>query len=240
MWKALIGVLIIVLVLVIYLSVVATSRFANYYMSTKNLRYPKVKYSEYKTKLKDGDILLFINRTHGMTNSIFTNSLFSHSGMIVNIDGGLAVSESTTGNYIDKNGESQDFPSTSQINDLEWRIDEYPGQLFIIPLKNPLNAQQKEILHQIIHIKTSYPNSVGEWIKHVFSTDQADQSRHCMQHVNWLLDKMEMRPKNCSEKLFKVGVFRTTNKLTSYVGKKMGSYSNTYMPIIELVYDEFD
>ena len=86
------------IIIIIYF---ASCRYMSYYRNFVNIRYPKVKLSEYKHNLKNGDIVLFVNRVHLPSTSIFVNTLFSHVSMVVKIDGILMLSESIFGNFID-------------------------------------------------------------------------------------------------------------------------------------------
>jgi hypothetical protein len=224
-------------------------RYVNYYKKIVNLRYPKVKFSDYKKELKDGDIIFFMTRIHNPSNSIFTMFPFSHVGMVVIENGNLLISESTFGGYIDSDGSSHNFPHRSQLNDLDWRLDEYPGQAFVMSLKNKLSQEQLKKLHEIIHIQTKYPDNPTEIIKHLFDPGRADVSRHCMQHVNWLIDQIGLHPQDCEcenpskcyncKQMFKKGLFKTSHQLESYIGQSMGPENNSYLPILQLIYDDF-
>ena len=233
---------------------IGTNRFVGYCVKFNDTRFDKVKFTDYYHNLKDGDIVLFISRVHNLSNSVFSNSLFSHSGMVVKVDDELMISESNCGKHIDSEGNITHFPNGSQLQNLEWRFNEYPGQLFIMPLKNPLTKTQTNKLHSIIHKKTNYPGSIKEVFLHIVNPHRAEQTRHCMQHVNWLIDQIDLHPQECEygdegdtkhkkchkcKDLFKVGIFNTANQLTSYIGKSMGDEDNTYEPIVEMVYDNF-
>lgn len=245
------SIVIIIIILVVAILAIGTNRFVGYCAKFNNTRFNKVKFTKYQHDLKDGDVVLFIARVHNLSNSVFTNSLFSHSGMVVKVDGELMISESNCGKHIDSDGKITHFPNGSQLQDLEWRFEEYPGQLFIMPLKDPLTKKQQNKLHSIIHKQTNYPGSVKEVFMHVVNPHRAEQTRHCMQHVNWLIDQIGLHPQMCDfdndnhkkcrkcKDLFKAGIFNTANQLTSYIGKSMGSNDNTYEPIVEMVYDNF-
>jgi hypothetical protein len=70
-----------------------------------------------------------------------------------------------------------------------------------------------------------------------------------MQHVIWLLDKMDMIPNECgcavSKKckkctnILKHSIFKSGKQITSYIGKSLGNNNNTYEPILELIVDDF-
>jgi hypothetical protein len=244
-----IGILVVLVIIVIIYW--ASCRYMSYYKNFVNKRYPKVKITEYKHNLKNGDIILFINRVHLPTTSLFVNTLFSHVGMVVKIDGILMLSESTFGNYIDEEGISYDFEPGSQLTNLHTRLNEYPGQSFVMSLRDELTEEQTAKLYVNIYKKTAYPDSFGEIIKHLFNSNQAEKSRHCMQHVIWLLDQMDMistdcdcdstlpkKCKSCSD-IFKHSIFKSGKQITSYIGKKLGNNNNTYESISEIVVDDF-
>jgi hypothetical protein len=242
-----IGILIaIVIIIILYW---ASCRYMSYYKNFVNTRYPKVKLTEYKHNLKNGDIILFINRVHLPTTSLFVNTLFSHVGMVVKIDGILMLSESTFGNYIDEQGISYDFEPGSQLTNLNTRLNEYPGQSFVMSLRDELTEEQTAKLYVNIYKKTAYPDTLGEIIKHLFDSNQAEKSRHCMQHVIWLLDQMDMISNDCAcdtkkkckscSNIFKHSIFKSGKQITSYIGKSLGNNNNTYESITELVIDDF-
>ena len=240
--------IIIIIIIIVYWT---STRYISYYKNFVNVRYQKVKLSEYKSILKNGDIILLINRVHLPSTSLFINTLFSHAGVIVKIDNVLMLSESIYGNYVDEDGKSYDFTPGSQLTNLNARLMEYPGQIFVMLLKDELTEEQTAKLYVNIYKKTAYPDSLGEIIKHLFNSKQAEKSRHCMQHVTWLLDQMGMIPSDCNcdstlnEKcklctnIFKHSIFNSGKQITSYVGKSIGTNNNTYESILELIFDDF-
>ena len=242
---------IIVIILIIIIVYWTSSRYLTYYKNFVNVRYEKVKLSEYKHILKNGDIILFINRVHLPSTSVIVNILFSHVCMVVKINDVLVLSESIYGNYIDKDGTSYDFKNGSQLTNLNARLNEYPGQIFVMQLRDELTEEQTAKLYVNIYKKTAYPNSFLEIIKHIFNSHQSEKSRHCMQHVIWLLDQMGMTPNECNcastldgkcdlcDDIFKHSIFNSGKQITSYIGKSLGNNNNTYEPILELIVDDF-
>lgn len=241
---------IIIIIIIIIIGYWTYVRYMSYYRTFVNIRYPKVKLSEYKQTLKNGDIILFINRVHLPTTSIFVNTLFSHVSMVVKIDNVLMLSESIFGNYIDVDGLSYDFVPGSQLTNLNTRLNEYPGQTFVMPLRDELTEEQTSKLYVNIYKKTAYPNSFGEILRHIFNSKQSEKSRHCMQHVIWLLDQMNMINDDCDclstsktckkcADIFKHSIFKSGKQITSYIGKALGNNDNTYEPILELITDDF-
>ena len=242
---------ILIIIIIILIGYWASYRYLSYYRNFVNIRYPKIKLSEYKSKLKNGDIILFINRVHLPTTSIFVNTLFSHVSMVVKIDNILMLSESIFGNYIDDDGISYDFVPGSQLTNLNTRLNEYPGQVFVMPLRDELTEEQTAKLYINIYKKTAYPNSFFEVLKHLFNSNRSEKSRHCMQHVIWLLDQMDMIPDDCNctsnltkkckkcTNIFKYSIFRSGKQITSYIGKSLGKNNNTYDPILEIIVDDF-
>ena len=236
------------IIIIIYF---ASCRYMSYYRNFVNIRYPKVKLSEYKHNLKNGDIVLFVNRVHLPSTSIFVNTLFSHVSMVVKIDGILMLSESIFGNFIDDEGNMYDFEPGSQLTNLNTRLNEYPGQAFVMPLRDDLTEEQTAKLYVNIYKKTAYPSSFLELMKHIFNSNRSEKSRHCMQHVIWLLDQMGMISNNCDcdtsvpkkckkcTNIFKHSIFKSGKQITSYIGKPLGNNNNTYEPIIELIVDDF-
>jgi hypothetical protein len=242
MWQLIFSIVIVIIIIIFTVvaiaSMIGIARFTAYYKNHVNIRYPKKLYSIYEENLKDGDIILFANRTHTGISSVFTNTLWTHSGVVVRQNGKLFISESTFGNYIDDDGKSTEFEPGSQLSDFNWRCKEYPGQIFIMPLKKDLTRKQIKLLNKYIHTETKYPDSFKELVNHIIKKNRSKKSRHCMQHTLWLLEKIGITPckgAKCLEK-FSTGLFSTANNIDTLKGADIGN-DNTYMPVFELVYD---
>jgi hypothetical protein len=208
-----------------------------YYTKNVNKRYPKIKYSD--IKFKDGDIILFINRTHAMINSVGLISPFTHSGMIVNIEGEPYLTESVFGNYVSLYDKINNFPNRSQINHLRWRLNEYPGELFLLPLREELSDYQIAKLRNLIEIQTEYPNSPKKVLKHLVNKKSAKTSRHCMQHVSWLMDNLDLVTTDSRDCLFMKGFLNSAAIFEDIPNKEL-KCGNSYGEIHKIIFDEFD
>lgn len=238
------AIVIIIMIILIYIFVVCIKRFSNYYMDTLDIRHPRTIYSKIHKSIKTGDIIFFINQTHGMSNSIFTRNLYTHSAMVIRFDDNLYISEAAIGKYIcPETGEVTKLPPRAQLNSLESRCVEYPGMLFIMPLKNNLSEMQEDKLKKRIFEQMPYPG-VSDIIKGIFSSRAGNNARHCMQHVSWLLDEIGLTPReylSINKKLLDYGLFKTANELANITDKPLGvNGDNYYKEIYQLLYDKYD
>ena len=216
------GVTLVLLVVLTFL-VAIVYRAMVYFGKHKDTDHEKVALSEVLPTLKSGDMVLFIAHTHGFTNSIFTGDLYSHSGMVVrDPEGGLRLSEATS------SGSSED--------PLIPRLQNYRGMLFLMQLDRPLTAEQQRTLQEKASMRTPYPNLVQlvrSW------AGLKPSARHCMQHVAWLVDEIQLTPEALLQegvRMSDTGVIRTSREVTALSGKKLNG-GNAYGPIRQLVCD---
>ena len=214
-------------------------RAASYYKKYYLVRHERARLTARAPTLKSGDMVLFIAHTHGFTNSLFTWDLYSHAGMIVEIEGRLFLSESTVDSLPDAGGAEMELPRSSQITPLFRRLKFYPGTAFLMQLERPLKPEQKEILLRRARLRVPYPSAL-QIVKAVLGFPVHRWARHCMQHVAWLLDEMGLTPALQAKKgetLLGAGFFKTSRAVTSLPGKLLGDGTNRYGQTVELLYD---
>lgn len=216
----------IVMFIILIAFVAFVVRLALYYGKYHDIRYKRVRLTEAYPDLKTGDVLLFIAHTHGFTNSLVTQDLFSHSGMVVEIGGELYVSEATG-----------DHPRCSHINPLVARLRDYPGTLFLMRLENSPTADQEDVLRTRARERIPYPGP-GEMLQAICRLPVHRRARHCMQHVAWLLDEAGLTPDYLEGRtLLGTGFFGSSKAVTTLPGKPLAEGTNKYTDIVELVYD---
>lgn len=231
----------ILLSIILTLFVAVIVRAMSYYSKYHLVRHEKVRMTDRYASLKSGDIILFIGHTHGFANSLFTGDLYTHSGMVVEVDGELFLSEATVDSLPNPiTGEEEGLPESSQVNPLLPRLKHYPGMLFLMPLEHPLAPKQEAVLRERILVETPYPGMV-QILKAIFRFPVHREARHCMQHLAWLLDEMGLTPTRLAEKgdkLLETGFFRSSREVTTLPGKPLGADGrNAYGPVLELLFD---
>ncbi|GFR91566.1 hypothetical protein ElyMa_002595900 [Elysia marginata] len=231
----------ILLFIVLTLFVVVILKAMAYCNKYSYVRHEKVRMLDRYATLKSGDIILFIRHTHGFTNSLFTNDLYSHGGMVVEVDGELFISEATVDSLPNTTtGEEEALPSSSQINPLLHRLRNYPGALFLMPLKYPLTPKQEKILRDRVLVETPYPSAV-HMLKAMFRIPVCAQARHCMQHLAWLLDEVGLTPTRYVErgdKMLELGFLVSSRGVTTLSDEPLGPEGlNVYGPVYELLFD---
>ena len=231
----------ILLFIVLTIFVAFVLRLTFYYKKYHLVRHEKARLSDRLAGLKSGDVILFIGHTHGLTNSLFTGDLYTHSGMVVRDGGELFLTESTIDSLPDPlTGVEESLPHGSQVNPLLYRLKHYPGMLFLMPLAKPLSGALEDILRKRAEAETPYP-SMGQMLKAVFRISTHSRARHCMQHVAWLLDEMGLTPEALAaagDPLLETGFFRSSREVTTLPGKPLGlEGGNIYGPVCELLYD---
>jgi len=231
----------ILLFIILTIFVAFVVRIMTYYKKYHLERHEKTRLSDRLAELKSGDIILFIGHTHGLTNSLFTSDLFTHSGMVVRDGDQLFLSEATVDSQPDPStGEEEPMVQASQLSPLLPRLKQYPGMMFLMRLQNPLTEAQKETLLDRADVVTPYP-TLFQMLKAICRLNTHTYSRHCMQHVAWLLDELRLTPKplaRTGDTMLEMGFFRTSRAVTTLSGKPLGyDGENMYGPIRELLYD---
>lgn len=212
--------LVLLLVLVVFVGFLV--RVVSYYRKYCGVRHKRACLSKWLPVLKSGDIILFIAHTHGFTNSLITWDLYSHAGMVVQLGEEIYLSESAADPHSDC---------------FLQRLKQYPGMSFLMRLEHPLTPAQAETLRARAQERVSYPSVFQIMMQTVFDFPTHKKSRHCMQHVAWLLDEIGLTPDHCPRNLENFGVFASSRAVTTLPGQPLGGGTNRYMEIVELLYD---
>jgi hypothetical protein len=234
------GLTILLIILLVAFSAV-TVRAMQYYTRYYNTRHKRVRFTDCEPHLKSGDIILYVSHTHGFSNSVFTGDLYSHGGMLVKIGGVLHVTESTVDSLPDPvTGKEIALPEGSFVIPLRQRLHAYAGSAFVMSLKKPLRPEQELRLRELASVYTPYP-SVGQLLRAMFRISSTHKARHCMQHIAWLLDEIDLTPSDLlknNKKFLTRGCYGISKEITSLTGRVVGSYrNNEYGEIYELLYD---
>ena len=229
----------ILLFIILTLFVASLVRAMSYYKKYHLVRHKRVCLTKQISTLKSGDIILFIAHTHGFTNSLFTWDLYSHAGIVVEIDNELYLSESTVDSLPDATEGELMLPYSSQINPLYRRLKYYPGMKFLMQLKQPLTPEQESILQERAKLYVPYP-SIIQMFKAILNFPVHLKARHCMQHVAWLLDEINLTPVYQLKKgktFLETGFLGSSRAVTSLPGEPLGDGLNCYNETVELLYD---
>jgi len=195
------GGLLIILVLITIFFVCLVVRGQMYWNANKTRGFPRVLISDIyplpeddrdrqPLHLKSGDIILFIAHTDGFSNSLFTQDLFSHCGIVHKKHDGLYINEvSLSCSYqpddICSDGKPHSWP-------LLTRLKHYPGSCFLVKLNKPLDLQRKQRLDYYAGSASSYPTAY-QILLSLFGL-RFYSSRHCMEHVAWIIDSIGLTP----------------------------------------------
>ena len=225
----------IILAAIICLIIVAIglNRASTYVIKNACSKFKKTLLSKEYDTLKSGDIILFTPSLHNFTNSLLTGCYFSHIGMVVKSenggkgprsdDEGLYMSETNGITAIKTTGGAAFFPLLS-------RLKYYDGGHFLMRLNKPLDQERKnkllklskEVLdHPYPSLKTKVLSAVGL---------SNDNTRHCFQHVGFLLQQMNLLPPEID-----LGIFSSANISTIFRYKLNNGYQYEYP--VQMVYD---
>ncbi len=210
----------IVLALVVALTIVAIAwavsvcfrRATAYYAKYEVMRFQRVLVSDAYFSMKAGDLVFFVAATHGFTNSMLTGEFFSHGGIIVEYGGALYLSEAL-GNSAVAKGATGDIRAApfSRLSPLLSRLKNYCGAAYWVALDGvgALSAGQKSALWRAAQVRHPYPSALQVVAGFLgFKTE----SRHCFQHVAWMLDQAGLVP-DATKKLEDEGFLGTARAI---------------------------
>ena len=230
--------IVIVLFIVLTVFVAFVCRLMSCWKKYHLIRHKRVKLTSV-WPLKDGDVLLFVAHTHGLSNSLFTYDLYSHSGVVVVIDGRHRLSEATNGSTLMADPESGDeiaIPNHATLNPLLARLKYYTGATYLMSLSRPLDESKRSILRSRAQETLPYP-SMKDLLMAVVGISVHHRARHCMQHVAWLIDVMGLAPVAYKDKtLLSTGMFGSSRAVSTLPLQDLGAGYH-YRPIVELLYD---
>lgn len=195
--------------------------------------------------LKSGDILLFIS--YGVAISLFTGNQYGHAGIVVEIDGELYISETTTSdaNNPGLNSSVNYMHSPSQdgvrLSHLIPRLAHYAGSVHLMSLKNPLTTNQEITLKKHVREFCEYP-SRARIVFHILLSKigvNISCQYHCFSHVAHILDEIGFTPVSIASKnktLCGSGVIGVVNTVST-MWKETLAIDNAYMEPVELICD---
>lgn len=233
-----------VVLLVVVLAVVLAGivRLTAHWREFSWKRHDKALLSRELPGIKSGDILLFISHATGLTNSLFMNDLYTHSGMVVMVDGVPHLSEATIAMpQLRPDGDEQvATPNAAVLVPLVPRLEYYAGSCFLMPLAHPLTPSQEAALASRAREKGAYPK-VHHMLLALVGVSSGHKARQCMQHVAWLLDGMGTPPVSVAAKgepfLKACGFFKSSRAITALSGGEALVGGNRYGEVVELLVD---
>jgi hypothetical protein len=231
----------IMLALVIALTVVAIAwavsicfrRASAYYAKYEVMRFSRALVSDAYFAMKAGDLVFFVAATHGFTNSMLTGEFFSHGGIVVEHAGVLYLSEAL-GNSAVAKGAAGDIRAApfSRLSPLLSRLKNYCGSAYWVALDTAVTADQGASLWRAAQIRHPYPSAL-QVIAGIlgFKTE----SRHCFQHVAWMLDQAGLAP-DLPKKLEDEGFLGTARAVLALPGASLQNGAQYLQPRF-LLYD---
>lgn len=209
-------------------------RAFEYWRKYQSVRYPRALVSDLipcgvdgfkiRNPLKPGDILLFIPSAHGFFNSMLTEDVFSHSAMIVEVDGVLHTSEATQGTEL---GPAGSAAKGAGLVPLLARLKYYSGTPHVMQLDRPLTSPQLAALGAAARLSYPYPSLPQVFLGVAGGRPPA---RHCFQHVAFLLHAIGLAD------LRDAGFAGVSRRVSGLSGVPLAGGAS-YAPILQLLYD---
>lgn len=188
---SLILLLMVATVFVVFLGLYRTVQYMGRFNA---VRAPRRKLSDIYHLLKTGDLVFFVASTHSPVNSAVTQTFFSHVGVLLREGELVYVSESTGRGEL-----MPDFASSSDLllnhganlTPLLTRLKYYAGDCYVASLARALSSGQdsrlKELAERAALEEVPYPSL---WHAILALLGRGPHSRHCFQHVAYLLDRV--------------------------------------------------
>lgn len=234
------SVIVLVLALTAALAAIGLFRMAEYCRRHGAVRAPRCRVSDIYDLLKTGDLLLFVASTHSLTNSVFTQTFYSHVGVLLREGEIVRVSESQPGLGLmpdpARPGADRLMHRGADLTPLLTRLKYYPGDCYVLRLSRPLDSEREEALRRraaaLSREEYPYPGK-AQLVLGFFGW--ATESRHCFQHVAHLLDSAGLGPLDRGP-LSEAGFTGVCREICELPGRPLpGGYS--YAPPLQLVYD---
>jgi hypothetical protein len=219
------------------------ARSSEFHLLHKGIRPPRLKITEAYPGLKTGDVVLFVAHVATPTNTAFSQTFYSHSGVVLAPlgpagweAGRVYLSEAQPGHGfmpdLARPGVDVRLQDGSVITPLLTRLKFYMGSAFLMRLARPLARRAAEAVlveaRALYAAAHPYPSAVQA----VYSTlgGSAD-ARHCMQHTAHLLDVAGL-----TSAMAETGFLKTCREVCSLPGRALRD-GNFYLPPVQLVYD---
>ena len=220
------GIIIVLIIVIIgILSLIAKWGVIGYDLYINPIRVPsKVLLTAAYPDMQAGDLLLFIASFPWV--GIFTEAIYSHVGMIVEIGDEVYISEkipvdnSPAKNYDQLNIMPLPDQMGTTLLPLIPRLQSYVGTVHIMKMKGPLSDEQTAVLNEQVFIYEKYPSPytfVLNYIMRPFGAKMDAQS-HCFSHVAKLLDKIGLTPPELvaqNKQIFDLNLTRIAKTITT-------------------------
>lgn len=208
------------------------------------LRFPRALVSS--TAFAPGDVILFTASAHGFTNSAVTRDFFSHAGMVVRDPRTrrLYLSDSSGSEVMPAaDGTEYATAAAAATIPLYARLKYYPGELYHMRLEPDLTPSQERRLWDLAQERAPYPclwQSLAGLLR-LPRWARGGTSRHCMQHVAWLIDGLALTPTELMRRgalLEHAGFVGTSRAVTRIAGRPLALRGDSgYAPPVKLLYD---
>lgn len=232
----------LVLVLIVAFTFIGLYRMSEYYSMFCTMRAPRAKVSDIYPALKTGDVLLFVATCHAPSNSMLTQTFYSHTGVLLREGDLLYISEASAGGELMPDPRD---PAESNIHmhrgaDLTpflTRLKYYTGDCYVMRLSHPLDAGREEKLKSTAErlYAAHYPYPTVFQIL-LGMAGRSTASRHCFQHSAHLIDEARLTPLDRAAPLAESGFAAVCREVCDLPGRPLpDGYS--YLPPVQLVYD---
>lgn len=198
-------IIVIIRIFYIIFTIYKNNQYILYHCSNKII-YNKIILSNVKKNIKSGDIILFSYLNSEFGTRIIGHRAFTHLGIVVEINNKFYIFELLLNDYIKKNQKHKNI----LLSELDDRITNYNGYVYLMSLKKELTDKQKIILINYInqHKNIKYSNSIKSIINLLLNKDIFDV-HICNKIITDLLDDLNIYDKKISTELYNY----TTNVL---------------------------
>jgi hypothetical protein len=237
---AALGVLVILVLVLVALTALARRMFG-YFSDYGTVRFPRARVTT--MTFAPGDLILFNSSTHGFTNSAVTRDFYSHAGMVVkHPDTGRLFLSDSSGSEVfpDADGVEYTTEAESTYLPLYTRLKYYSGETYHLRLKPALSQSQVTKLWNLVQARVPYPGILASTAG-LLRLPSRGISRHCMAHVAWLVDMLELTPTDLSSRgstLEGTGFIGVCKQVTLLPGRALGPAGGSmYAAPVHILYD---
>lgn len=229
----------VVLLIVLIAVGIAAARAYQYCEEFACMRFPRA--SLVDNPPSAGDVVLFVCHAHMFFNSVITQDMYTHAGMVAEDPdtGELWLSESARGSmYPSDSGEIMG-PQRATLTPLHYRLQQYPGTIVLLRLSPALAPPLKSQLWKLAQETAKYPHVpyLALQLLRVERLLFPSPQRHCMAHVAWLADELGLRPAADTAPLQDRGPVSVCSSVTTMYKRGASASGYRYAPPVELLYD---
>jgi hypothetical protein len=234
--------ILLILVLTILLVFIGLHRMSEYYAMFVTVRTPRIKMTDLYDHLKTGDLLLFVATTNAGTNSMLTQTFYSHGAVVLREGELVYASETQAGAEImpdpaDPTRKDIKLEPHVSLTPLLTRLKYYTGACYVVRLSRALDPEREEILkreaERLCVEKYPYPSLFQSFLG-IFGWRTA--TRHCFQHVAHLLDKARLTPLGQKEPLAAASFLDVCEEVITLPGRPLPD-GYAYEPPVQILYD---